>query len=262
MLKGFRDKPAVDLAGLALCLVKLSALAVRHPAIRELDINPLLIDEKGMIALDARIKIEDPATHPAPAPAIRPYPAQWETRQKLRDGREMVIRPIRPDDERYYANFMARMTQEDIRMRLFMPMRQFSHQFLARLTQIDYGREMAFIALAAGADGASELLGVARFCADPDYERGEYAIMVRSDLKGLGLGWVLMRQLIAYASSEGLQALHGSVLKENATMMRMCRELGFQVEMSAGDPTLYAVVLDLESASVAQICSGGKVDAE
>ena len=262
LLKGFRDKPAVDFAGLALCLVKLSSLAVRHPAIRELDINPLLIDEKGMIAVDARIKVEDPAKHPAPAPAIRPYPAQWETRQKLRDGREMVVRPIRPDDERFYTDFMARMTQEDIRMRLFMPMRQFSHQFLARLTQIDYGREMAFIALAPGADGALELLGVARFCADPDYERGEYAIMVRSDLKGRGLGWVLMRHLIAYASSEGLQALHGTVLKENATMMQMCRELGFRVESLADDPTLYAVVLNLASASVAQICSEGKVDAQ
>ena len=116
-----------------------------------------------MIALDARIKVADLAMHPAPAPAILPYPAQWETRQTLRDGREMVIRPIRPDDERFYADFMARMTPEDIRMRLFMPMRQFSHQFLARLTQIDCAREMAFIALAPGADDALELLGVARF---------------------------------------------------------------------------------------------------
>ena len=262
LLKGFRDRPAVDLAGLALCLVKLSALAMRHPAIRELDINPLLIDEKGMIALDARIKVEDPAQHPAPAPAIRPYPAQWETRQTLRNGREIAIRPIRPDDEQLYADLMARMTPEDIRLRLFVPMRQFSHQFLARLTQIDYGREMAFIALAPGTGGDLEMLGVARFCADPDYEKGEYAIMVRSDLKGVGLGWALMQHLIAYAGSEGLQSLDGSVLKDNATMMQMCRELGFRVETSVDDPSVYSVALDLRSASVAQIRSAGKVDAQ
>jgi acetyltransferase len=255
LLKGFRDKPAIDLAGLALCLVKLSALAVRHGTIRELDINPLLVDGKGIIALDARIKVADPAKHPAPPPAIRPYPAQWETKQTQRDGCEVFIRPIRPDDERLYADLMARMTPEDIRLRLFMPMRQFSHQFLARLTQIDYAREMAFIALAPAADGAVEMLGAARFFADPDYEKAEYAIMVRSDLKGLGLGWVLMRHLIAYARSEGLQSLSGSVLRENATMMQMCRELGFRVEPGVDDPSLYAVTLNLQSEGAAKLCT-------
>jgi acetyltransferase len=247
LLKGFRGKRAVDLNGLALCLVKLSSLALCHQPIRELDINPLLVDEKGMIALDARIRVEDPAKHAAPPPAIRPYPMQWETKQSLLNGREIFIRPMRPDDERFYTDFMARMTPEDIRLRLFMPMRQFSHQFIARLTQIDYAREMAFIALAPDTGGASEMLGVSRLCADPDYERAEFAIMVRSDLKGLGLGWVLMRQLILYARSEGLQSLYGMVLKENATMLRMSHELGFQFEPVPDDGSLSMVVLDLKS---------------
>ncbi len=250
LLKGFRDTPPVDLQGLALCLVKLSALAVQHPAIRELDINPLLVDNKGMIALDARIRIEDPAKHPAPPPAIRPYPARWETTQALLNGLRVTIRPIRPDDERLYAAFMAKVTPDDMRLRMFMPMNEFSHQFLARLTQIDYGREIAFIALKDAPGGQSEMLGVTRFFADPDYERAEYAILVRSDLKGQGLGWALMRHLIAYARDEGLHELRGDVLHENTTMIQMCRELGFHVESTPDDPSLYSVVLDLKPQGV------------
>jgi acetyltransferase len=253
LLKGFRGKPAVDLRGLAMCLVKLSALAVSHRAIRELDINPMLINEKGMIALDARIRVEDPVANPPPAPAIRPYPSHWERKQQLLDGSEIFVRPIRPDDERFYDAFMARVTPEDIRLRLFMPVKQFSHRFLARLTQIDYAREIAFIALPAGPGSATEMLGVARFFADPDYETAEYAILVRSDLKGIGLGWALMRHLIAYARSEGLKTLFGSVLKENATMLGMCRTLGFTVEPDGEDPTIYAVKLDLRSDAVTKL---------
>ncbi len=248
LLKGFRDKPPVDLEGLALCLVKLSSLAVQHRAIRELDINPLLIDERGLIALDARIKVEDPAIHPPVPCAIRPYPTKWEQKHALNDGSEVLLRPIRPDDERFYAHFMELVTPDDIRLRLFSLVREFSHQFLARMTQIDYGREMAFIALRQANDGSQDMLGVVRFFADPDYEKGEYAILVRSDLKGRGLGWVLMRQIIRYAKSEGLKTIYGSVLCENATMLRMCRKLGFSVVHDPEDQTVFTVTLDLEFA--------------
>ena len=238
LLKGFRDQPAADLKGLALCLVKLSTLAVQHRAIRELDINPLLIDENGMIALDARVKVEDPAIH-APVPcAIRPYPTQWEKTYRLADGSEVFVRPIRPEDEQFYTQFMPRMDPEDIRLRMFMPVREFSHEFLARMTQIDYAREMAFVALRPDGKGDQELLGGARFFADPDYEKGEYAVLVRSDLKGLGLGWLLMQHLIRYGKSEGLKSLHGTVLSENVTMLKMCRELGFNISRDPDDNTV------------------------
>jgi len=253
LLKGFRDMPAVDLDGLALCLVKLSSLAVQHRAIRALDINPLLADGKGMIALDARIEVEDPATSPVIPPAIRPYPVQWETKERLLNGQEVFIRPIRPDDERFYTHFMSLMTPEDIRLRLLMPVREFSHQFLARMTQIDYAREMAFVALRTQANGEPEMLGVARFFADPDYEKAEYAVWARSDLKGIGLGWVLMRHLIRYAKSEGLKTLYGTVLKENTTMAQMCGELGFEVKRDPDDPMLYAVTLDLKCDAVTKL---------
>ena len=250
LLKGFRDKPPVDLKGLALCLVRLSSLAVQHRAIRELDINPLLIDDKGMIALDARIKVEDPAIHPPVPCAIRPYPTQWEKTYKLADGSDVFVRPIRPEDERFYARSMARMDPEDIRLRMFMPVKEFSHEFLARMTQIDYAREMAFIALRPDGAGDLESLGVARFFADPDYEKGEYAILVRSDLKGLGLGWLLMQHLISYAKSEGLKTLYGSVLRENVNMLKMCRELGFSVNHNPEDEMVFLVTLDLRSPGV------------
>jgi len=253
LLKGFRDQPPVDLHGLALCLVRLSSLAVQHRAIRELDINPLLIDEKGMIALDARIKVEDPAIHPPVPCAIRPYPTQWEKTYKLADGSEIFVRPIRPEDERFYARSLARMDPEDIRLRMFMPVREFSHEFLARMTQIDYAREMAFIALRPDGAGDQESLGVVRFFADPDYEKGEYAVLVRSDLKGLGLGWILMQHLISYAKSEGLKTLYGSVLAENVNMLKMCRELGFNVSRDQDDGTVFLVTLDLSSPGVAKL---------
>ena len=253
LLKGFRDQPAADLKGLALCLVKLSTLAVQHRAIRELDINPLLIDENGMIALDARVKVEDPVIH-APVPcAIRPYPTQWEKTYRLADGSEVFVRPIRPEDEHYYTQFMPRMDPEDIRLRMFMPVREFSHEFLARMTQIDYAREMAFVALRPDVKGDQELLGGARFFADPDYEKGEYAVLVRSDLKGLGLGWLLMQHLISYAKSEGLKSLHGTVLSENVTMLKMCRELGFNISRDPDDNTVYLVTLDLGSPGVVKL---------
>ncbi len=257
LLKGYRGRPAVDLDGLALCLVKLSSLAVQHPAIRALDINPLLADEKGLLALDARIEVEDPKKYPATPPAIRPYPVRWETHERLLNGEEVFIRPIRPDDERFYTMYMSKMTPEDIRLRLMMPVRELSHKFLARMTQIDYAREMAFIALQDRPNGEPEALGVVRFFADPDYEKAEYAVLVRSDLKGIGLGWVLMRHLIRYARDEGLKTLYGTVLKENATMVKMCKELGFEVKRDPDDPMLYDVTLDLKGEAVTKLLARG-----
>jgi acetyltransferase len=152
------------------------------------------------------------------------------------------IRPIRPEDEALYAAFFARLTPEDERLRFFTARPDLSHRFLARLTQIDYAREMAFVAVA---EATSELLGVVRFVADPDCVQGEYAILVRSDLKGRGLGWCLMQHLIAYARSEKIEQLYGCVLAENTMMLGMCRELGFSIEPEPGDAAVRRVVLQL-----------------
>ncbi len=242
LLAGYRDRKPADIDAVAETLVQLSTLVCRHPEIREIDINPLLADDKGAIALDARIRVADPASEPRPPLVIRPYPTEWERRETLKRLGKIVLRPIRPEDEWLYERFFARISQADLRMRLFAPVKELSHKFLARLTQIDYAREIAFVALSPE-DG--ELLGVSRFTADPDYDTAEYAILVRTDIKGNGLGWRLMAQLIDYGRATGLRVLYGQVLAENTAMLHMCRQLGFSVALEPGDPTSRRVTLTL-----------------
>jgi acetyltransferase len=245
LLKGYRDRPPADLAGIASALVQLSQLVVDCPAVKELDINPLIADETGVIALDARIRIDPDLVEmdgPSPRLAIRPYPNQWERWTETEDGERILIRPIKPADEHLYDNFVARLSPEDIRFRFLAPRKEFSHKFVARFTQIDYARAMAFVALNRE---ETELYGIARLAADPDYTKGEYAIIVRSDLKGTGLGWMLMRNLIRYAEREGLQELTGDVLEQNTRMLEMCRALGFEVSADPEDLSLRKVRLKL-----------------
>jgi len=222
LLKGYRDRPPADLDGIALTLVRLSYLVAHHASIRELDINPLLADEHGVVALDARVGVVDPAVKPRKPLTVRPYPVEWERSTELAAVGVVTLRPIRPGDEPQYERFFARITPEDLRMRFFTAAPERTFRFFARMTQIDYAREMAFVAAA-----HEELLGIARLIADPDYRRAEFAVIVRSDLKGKGLGYALMRHLIGYARAEGLSEVYGDVLAENAAMLRMCRDLGF-----------------------------------
>lgn len=247
LLRGYRDRPPADVEAIAAALVGLSAMIVAHPEIRELDINPLLADDKGVIALDARVRIADEAKSPRVALAIRPYPVEWERRLHHDTLGSLIVRPIRPEDERLYETFARHLKPEDIRLRFFAPKASLSHRFVARLTQIDYSREIAFVAIAP--DG--ELLGVSRFAADPDFETAEYAVLVRSDLKGKGLGGLLMRQLLDYAKANGLKRIVGSVLAENTTMLAMCRQLGFSISADPEDLTVRHVELDLVAASPA-----------
>jgi acetyltransferase len=242
LLQGYRDHEPADLDALALTLVKIGCLTANHPEIRELDINPLLADSHGVIALDARIVVKNEAAEPRTPMAIRPYPRQWEKTEELNHVGRLLIRPVRPDDEPLYEALMRRMTPMDIRLRLFAPVKKFSHKLMARMTQLDYAREIAFAAVAGE---PAEFLGAVHLAADPDYIRAEYAVMVRSDLKGQGLGWMLMQHAIAYAKSEGLRELHGSVLRENTTMLLMCGELGFESSPDPEDPAVLQVRLDL-----------------
>lgn len=246
ILKGYRNVPAVKPGEVALTLVKLAQLVADVPEIRELDINPLLADETGVVALDARV-----AVAPIEAKfggqhhtrfAVRPYPKQWEREIRLADGQAVDVRPVRPEDEPLFARFFPRVTADDLRLRFFAPVKDFSHTFIARLTQIDYARAMAFIAV----DPTNgELMGVVRLHADANYHTGEYAILLRSDLKGRGLGWALMQMIIEYARQEGLRRIYGEVLHENTVMLRMCRELGFDIRKDPDDPAMSVVTLDL-----------------
>ncbi|WP_226573031.1 bifunctional acetate--CoA ligase family protein/GNAT family N-acetyltransferase [Acuticoccus sediminis] len=225
LLAGYRDKPAADRQAIALALVHLSQLVADMPQIRELDINPLLADATGVVAVDARIRVA-PAERVAPGGnprlAIRPYPSEWDKPEKVPYG-TIQIRPIRPEDEALYPDFLAKVSKEDIRRRFFRLFSTLTHEEIARLTQIDYARAMAFI----GLDDDGAMLGVARFAADADYRTAEFAVLVRSDLKGQGIGRALMVRLIEYAASEGIEEMYGDVLSSNRFMLDFVRELGF-----------------------------------
>ena len=156
----------------------------------------------------------------------------------MRDGTVIRLRPIRPEDEPLLQDLAMHMSPQDLRLRFFSAMRGLSHQLAARLTQIDYDREMALIAFAADSDQA---LGVSRFAADPDNRRAEYAIEVRGDWKGRGLGYLLMIRLIEVARGRGISEMVGEVLRENAAMLQMCRALGFTISADPNDPSLVQV---------------------
>jgi acetyltransferase len=239
LLRAYRDVPAVKQDAVAMVLVKLGQMAADIPEIRELDINPLLADETGVLAVDARVavgRVERKFAGSGPANfAVRPYPSQWQRHLEMRDGRRVFVRPIRPEDEPLIHEFLRHVTSLDLRLRFFAPMKEFTHEFIARLTQLDYARAMAFVAFD---EATNELVGVVRIHSDSIYESGEYAILLRSDLKGRGLGWALMQLIIEYAKSEGLKAISGEVLQENTVMLEMCRELGFEVKT---DPVEHGV---------------------
>lgn len=246
LLGHYRNVRAAKIEAVAVILTKLSQLSADFPEIREVDLNPLLADADGAVVLDARVAIAPfcPGEFRA-APntrfAIRPYPRQWEKEESLRDGGRVFIRPIKPEDEPALLSFLEKIEPEDIRFRFFSSLRSFSHHFVARLTQLDYGRTIGFLAL----DRESgEILGVVRLHADPDHENAEFAILVRSDLKGRGLGTCLMKLVIQYGKAEGYRAILGQVLKENRAMLRLCRELGFGIADTA-ESGIYSVHLAL-----------------
>jgi acetyltransferase len=244
VLGAYRDVPAADVDAVAFLLVKIAQLAADLPELRELDLNPVLADQTGLVAVDARIAVapvdrarRGPPGHPRFA--IRPYPREWERHATMSDGSSILVRPVRPEDEPRYAEFLAAVTPQDLRLRFFAPVKDFGHAFVARLTQIDYARAMALIAI----EPSGSFLGAVRLHADANYENGEYAILIRSDLKGRGLGWQLMQMIIEYARSEGLKVIEGQVLRENTTMLAMCRELGFDIAPDPDDPDTCVVRL-------------------
>jgi acetyltransferase len=229
LLAGWRDVPAADLDAVLRVLTTVSQLLADEPRITELDINPLLADAAGVIALDARIRVSAVAPGGAAHFAIRPYPVQLSEAVDWQ-GRSITLRPIRPEDEAQHLAFLARLDPADVRMRIFYSRRSIERSELARLTQIDFEREMAFIATAALAEGGEETLAVVRAVADPDNIDAEFGIVVRSDLKGAGLGELMLNKLIAYQRQRGTQRLVATVLVENARMLDLARELGFALE--------------------------------
>ncbi len=246
-MAGYRDVPPVDTAKVAEILVRLSQLAADLPEVAEIDINPLLADAGCIVALDARIAVGAPKAKGLvrgghPRFAIRPYPTEWERNLLTESGFACKVRPVRPEDEQLFLDFFKRVNPDDVRQRFFAPIKEFTHAFIARLTQIDYARSMVLVALD---PDTGEMLGAVRLHADPDNENAEYAIFVRSDQQGRGLGLSLMKLIIDYGRLQGTKRIYGQVLAENVRMLALARELGFRIGADPDDPALQKVVLEL-----------------
>ncbi len=248
LLRGYRDCPPADMRALERALVSLSQLAADLPELVELDINPLLVDQNGVIALDARMRVERTTLHGSERFAIRPYPTELEETLEL-DGRAIRLRPIRPEDFEQHKRFLSRCSPEDLHARFLSTFRELPDAEIARLTQIDYDREMALIAEGAEGPGDAETLGVARVSTDPDNVEAEFAILVRSDLKRLGLGRVLLATLIRYCRDRGTARMTSAVLSGNARMLGLGASLGFTTRLA--ERGIMEVTLDLQPSAPA-----------
>lgn len=245
LLAGYRNRAAVDMDQLCLTLMQLSQLIIDIPEIVEVDINPLLADENGVLALDARIRVAPAEGKPGQRLAIRPYPEDLEETISLDSGCKLLIRPIRPEDEPEHHAFISKLTPEDVRFRFFGQVSELPHSQMARLTQIDFDREMAFIVAGQTLDGRRETLGVVRTITDPDNDRCEFAIVVRSDMKGQGLGRLLLDKMIRYCRDRGTMAMVGQVLSDNKPMLNLIKRFGFKRKLVPTE-SVVEVSLDLQ----------------
>ncbi|MCX5739937.1 MAG: bifunctional acetate--CoA ligase family protein/GNAT family N-acetyltransferase, partial [Proteobacteria bacterium] len=240
LLDGYRNHPPADLDAVCNTLVQVAQILVDLPEVVELDLNPLLADEHGVLALDARIRIEAVAAGRGARAAIerlaiRPYPRELEETVALRDGSRVLMRPIRPEDEPAHQAMFASLAPEDVRFRFFNMVRELPHSQMARYTQIDYDRELAFVAVAVGPSATNETLGVVRGIFDPDNVRAEFAILVRSDQKGRGLGYALLDKLVRHCRARGAREVVGQVLPDNRAMLELAHELGFKSRFLPGE---------------------------
>jgi acetyltransferase len=233
-----RSDPGAQAIGLV--LARLSQLVARHPELAELDIDPLLADAGGAMALEVRARVAPTKRKPGEHLAIRPYPRELEQALEL-PGLKVVLRPIRPEDAASYAELIARTGADDLRMRFFTLVRRLPAKDLARYTQIDYDREMAFVA---AEDGSRDILGEVRLFTYPDAATAEFALLVRTDLQRRGLGRALLLKAIDYCRARGSDTLIGQIRTDNEAMLALARRCGMEVETAPG-ASLAVAHLDL-----------------
>ena len=219
----------IDALGQVLC--QLSELLLAFPEIQELDLHPLQACGAEMVVLDASLTLADPAIPTSNRLAIRPYPTELEEGAWLKDQRHILLRPIRPEDEPAHKQFVLQVSDEDRYKRFFADVGELGHEELARMTQIDYDREMAFVAVGQDGELQDQILGVVRAISTPDLSDAEFAILVRSDLKGVGLGKLMMEKIIRYAKEQGIGQLSGMTMPSNRGMVNLAKRLGFKIDV-------------------------------
>ena len=248
-LRGVRGRPAVDLEGLASVLVRFGDLVADQRRIRELDVNPLLATPAGVLALDARVVLHDPATSAdeLPRSAIRPYPTEYVWAERSRDGGAFTIRPIRPDDEPLLVAFHGALSDNSVRQRYLHPFKldqRTAHERLIRICFVDYDREMALAAEVRSASGQREIAAIGRLSRDRDGGNGaEFALLVADPWQRRGLGRALLRRLVEVARRERMTRVYADILAANVGMQRLCHELGFTLDPP--DAGVMAAVLEL-----------------
>ena len=246
MLGNFRNMPAVDLDQLIDVLLSVSGMACELPWVREMDINPLIIDDKGIVAVDARIMVEfpKPSTDPYHHLAIHPYPAHLVKKVQLNDGTDIVIRPIRPEDAESEAKFVRELSKESKYFRFMNSIHELSQEMLVRFTQIDYHNEMALTAVRQTPAG-DEQIGVARYTTNLDKRSCEFALVVSDQWHGKGIAHHLMRNLMEVARDRELEVMEGQVLSNNKRMLELMRSLNFDIEIDPEDESIRHVVAQL-----------------
>lgn len=227
---------SVNITRLAEVMVKISQMLIECPQIYELDFHPLLANGDLFTILDADITLTNYHGNGQQRLAIRPYPNELESLGQLRDGTPVLFRPILPEDEPIHADFIKHVSKEDLYKRFFTEVGEFNHEALANLTQIDFDREMAFVAVIKGEIGI-EIIGVSRALIAPDNDDAEFAILIRSDLKGNGLGIQLMEKIIDYCRSKQTRQISGMTMPTNRSMLHLAKRLGFDIDVHFEDGT-------------------------
>jgi acetyltransferase len=223
----------IDIEGLSQFLVRISQMIIECPEVYELDIHPLLINGHKFTILDADLTLRQFDGNAQSRLAIRAYPSELVEQITLKNNQLVTLRPILPEDEPKHADFIHKVTKEDLYRRFFSEVREFNHEALANLTQIDYDREIAFVAVTQ----AGDIIGVSRALINADNSDAEFAILIRSDLKGNGLGMLLMQKIIDYCRNKGTEKMSGMTMPTNSGMLHLAQRCGFTVDVHFEDGT-------------------------
>jgi acetyltransferase len=245
-LQGVRGRAAVNLTALEQIMVRFSQLVVEQRFIKEIDINPMLASPDQLVALDARIVVFDKDTtrDKLPRLAVRPYPTRYISKWTMKDGEEVTIRPIRPEDEPEMVRFHETLSDRTVYLRYLQLLKlsqRVAHERLTRICFIDYDREMALVAERVNPEtGASEIMGVSRLQEIQGTHDAEFAIVVSDAFQGKGVGSELFRRILQVAKDEGVRRIRADILADNTSMQKLCERFGFRLKRDLTDPTVDA----------------------
>ena len=234
ILSGFRNRPRVNVEFLEEIIVRLSHLVTDFPEIAEIDINPLFVNEKSIFALDARVIIKETSIRSPQHMVIAPYPKRYETQWRMKNGEPILFRPIKPEDEALMSELFSNFSERTILFRFFHILKGMPHEQIVRYTQIDYDREMAIVAIEQ-LNGRERILGVGRVNHFPNLETSEFSIVVGDPWQGKGLGTKLLQMCIEMAKEKRIKQLWGDIMSDNEGMIRLCKQLGFNIDWRHGE---------------------------